>query len=64
MNIPMITAHSGCEETEIDSMESIELALEYGADAIEVDVRVDHNKELRIGDILICNRISLIGVRT
>ena len=48
MNIPMITAHSGCEETEIDSMESIELALEYGADAIEVDVRVDRNKELRI----------------
>ena len=44
----MITAHSGCEETEIDSMESIELALEYGADAIEVDVRVDQNKELRI----------------
>ena len=48
MNIPMITAHSGCEETEIDSMESIELALEYGADAIEVDVRVDPGKELRI----------------
>lgn len=45
---PMITAHSGCEETEIDSMDSIELALKYGADAIEVDVRVDQNKELRI----------------
>ena len=37
----MITAHSGCEGTGIDTMESIEKALEFGADAIEIDVRMD-----------------------
>lgn len=45
---PMITAHSGCEDTKDDSMESIDLALEYGADAIEIDVRIDKNGILRI----------------
>ncbi|MBQ6508014.1 MAG: glycerophosphodiester phosphodiesterase [Flexilinea sp.] len=48
MTEPMITAHSGCEETPTDSLESIDKALEFGADAIEVDVRVDQNGELRI----------------
>ena len=48
MTKPMITAHSGCEDTPTDSLESIDKALEFGADAIEVDVRVDHNGELRI----------------
>ena len=48
MTEPMITAHSGCEDTPIDSLESIDKALEFGADAIEVDVRVDQNGELRI----------------
>ena len=36
----MITAHSGCEGTEIDSIESIEKAIELGADVVEIDVRV------------------------
>ena len=36
----MITAHSGCEGTEIDSLESVEKAIELGADVVEVDVRV------------------------
>ena len=36
---PMITAHSGCEGTARDSMESVELALALGADAIEMDIR-------------------------
>ncbi len=44
----MITAHSGCEGTGIDTMDSIEKALEVGADAIEIDVRMDPFGELRI----------------
>ena len=36
---PMITAHSGCEGTARDSMESVELALALGADAVEMDIR-------------------------
>lgn len=48
MNKPIITAHSGCEFTQIDTMESIDMALEYGADAAEVDVRQDQAGELRI----------------
>ena len=60
MNKPMITAHSGCEGTEIDSMESIDLALEYGAEAVEVDVRVDQAGELRISH----NEVSLEEFQT
>ncbi len=48
MNKTIITAHSGCEDTETDSMESIDLALEFGADAIEIDIRVDKDGELRV----------------
>ncbi len=44
----MITAHSGCEGTGIDTMESIEKALEFGADAVEIDVRMDPFGDLRI----------------
>ena len=36
---PWITAHSGCEGTLRDSMESVEIALALGADAIEMDIR-------------------------
>ena len=48
MTMPMITAHSGCDDTPIDSLDSIEKALQFGADAIEVDVRVDQTGLLRI----------------
>ena len=48
MALPLITAHSGCEDSEIDSLESINIALECGAEAVEIDVRVDKNGELRI----------------
>lgn len=48
MNKPMITAHSGCEGSPDDSMESIDLALQYKADAIEIDVRTDPGGNLRI----------------
>ena len=45
---PIITAHSGCEGTGIDTMESIDKALFYGADAIEIDVRLDPFGDMRI----------------
>ena len=48
MNKTMITAHSGCEGTGIDTMDSIEKAMEIGADAIEIDVRLDPFGSLRI----------------
>lgn len=44
----LITAHSGCEETPIDRLESIDKALIYGADAVEIDIRVDRSGTLRI----------------
>ena len=48
MNNPMITAHSGCEGTGIDTMESIEKALTFNADAVEIDIRMDPFGVLRI----------------
>lgn len=48
MRIPMITAHSGCEGTEQDSVESILRGMELGADAVEMDVRLDDGGILRI----------------
>ncbi len=48
MNKPMITAHSGCEGTGIDTMDSIEKALIFGADAAEIDIRMDPFGDLRI----------------
>lgn len=43
-----ITAHSGCDGTRKDSLESILLALELHADLIEVDVRMSAVGELRL----------------
>ncbi len=37
----MITAHSGCEGTPDNSMESILKGIELGADCIEIDIRMD-----------------------
>lgn len=34
-----ITAHSGCDGTPDDSLESIEAGIRYGADLVEVDIR-------------------------
>ena len=48
MDKPMITAHSGCEGTGIDTMDSIEKALIFGADAVEIDIRMDPLGDLRI----------------
>lgn len=46
--IPLITAHSGCEGTEPGSLESIYCALDCGADAVEIDVRMDRCGMLRL----------------
>ena len=35
----LITAHTGCEGTQRDSMDSLEIALTLGADAVEMDIR-------------------------
>lgn len=43
-----ITAHSGCEGTPRDSLESVELGIALGADYVEVDVRRAPNGELVI----------------
>lgn len=43
-----ITAHSGCEGTEVDSLQSIRHALSLGANALEIDVRLAQNGELRL----------------
>lgn len=45
---PQITAHSGCEGTERDSLESIKIAIDLGVDAVEVDVRKSPDGTLRI----------------
>ena len=37
----MITAHSGCDGTPDNSMESILKGIELGADCIEIDIRMD-----------------------
>ena len=39
MRIPMITAHSGCEGTARDSLDSVECAIRLGADVVEMDIR-------------------------
>lgn len=39
MKLPLITAHSGCEQTPLDSMESVERAISLVADVVEMDVR-------------------------
>lgn len=44
----MITAHSGCENTERDSLESIDKAILLNADAIEIDVRRAPDGVLRL----------------
>ena len=38
---PYITAHSGCENTPDNSLESVRAGMALGADFVEVDVRLD-----------------------
>ena len=44
----LITAHSGCEGTPDNSMESIYKGIELGADCIEIDIRMDPEGKLRL----------------
>lgn len=48
MRITYITAHSGCENTPRDSMESIEWAIRLGADVVEMDIRRAPDGSLRV----------------
>lgn len=48
MRMPYITAHSGCEGTPRDSLESIERAVQLGADIVEMDVRRGPDGVLRV----------------
>ncbi|GHT98064.1 hypothetical protein FACS1894142_3880 [Spirochaetia bacterium] len=41
-----ITAHSGCDGTDADSIESVIAGIANGADAVEVDVRFNRRHEL------------------
>ena len=44
----MITAHSGCDGTPDNSMESIRKGIELGADCIEIDLRMDPQGTIRL----------------
>lgn len=46
MSNTMITAHSGCENTPDNSMESVYAGIRAGADCVEVDVRLDRDGAL------------------
>ena len=48
MNKILITAHSGCEGTPDNSMESILKGIELGADCVEIDIRMDPQGGLRL----------------
>lgn len=41
-----VTAHAGCMETKMDSIEAIEAGIKHGADIIEIDLNIDENKNL------------------
>ncbi len=48
MKKTMITAHSGCDGTPDNSMESILKGIELGADCVEIDIRMDPQGTLRL----------------
>lgn len=48
MAFPYITAHSGCEGSPQDQLDTVQIALELGADIIEMDVRRAQDHVLRI----------------
>ena len=41
--LPLVTAHDGCEGTQPHTLQSIERALETGADVVEIDIRLTHD---------------------
>lgn len=48
MDRTAITAHSGCDGTDRDSLASVEQGITLGADCVEVDVRMDAKGRLRL----------------
>lgn len=52
MNKINITAHAGCMNTMMDSIEAVEAGIKYEADIIEIDLNVDENSNL-----LLCHDI-------
>lgn len=48
MRFPLITGHSGCEGTPRDSMASVDQVCASSAECVEVDVRRDGGRTLRI----------------
>ncbi len=44
--IPTITAHSGCDNTPADSLESVSQGIASGADIVEIDVRMSRDRIL------------------
>ena len=48
MAFPYITAHSGCEGTPQDQLDTVDIALELGAEIIEMDIRRAQDHVLRI----------------
>lgn len=41
-----ITAHAGCMNTNMNSMESVKAGIKYGADIIEIDLNIDKDNNL------------------
>lgn len=46
--VTAITAHSGCEGTPLDSLDSVDMGISMGADCVEVDVQSDESGVLRL----------------
>ncbi|MFD0958250.1 glycerophosphodiester phosphodiesterase [Paenibacillus chungangensis] len=61
MSIPLITAHTGCMNTEANTLESVVEGIRHGADVVEVDVRATrdgisvlaHDVHVPVGDRLL-----------
>lgn len=41
-----VTAHAGCNGTKMDTIESVEAGISYGADVIEIDLNIDEEENL------------------
>lgn len=55
-----ITAHAGCENTQLGSVENLYAALQYHADAIELDLRYDGEQVILSHDPVQANRRDYI----
>ena len=60
---PLITAHSGCEGTPDNSIDSIRTGIALRADCVEVDVRTDASGTLRLSHDEIGDETGLVTLR-